>query len=175
MSIERSSLHASPRSSRVITTLEIAAHRKRRRAVSARKTVFARLTCYTHAIAVALPRISRHSRTYGHAREHVNGTCHRWFFESHLSTKAARLFPFYSAAAVAAALAATYIYLHTFLSAIYTRCLSRTSANDSAENWYYLTRALRVRQTNRRCRPARVARNADRYSSRTCVLSCGLL
>jgi len=35
--------------------------------------------------------IETHSRTYGHAREHVNGTCHRWFFESHLSAKALSL------------------------------------------------------------------------------------
>jgi hypothetical protein len=35
--------------------------------------------------------IETHSRTYGHAREHVNGTCHRWFFESRLSAKALSL------------------------------------------------------------------------------------
>lgn len=61
------------------------------------KKIVSALTCYTHAARrCGNGGISRHSRTYGHAREHVNGTCHRWFFESHLSTKAARLFPFYS-------------------------------------------------------------------------------
>jgi len=115
------------------------------------------LTCYTHAARwCGDGGISRHSRTYGHAREHVNGTCHRWFFESHLSTKAARLFPFYSgrlsssslflsfSLSLQSFLAQTYIYLHTFLSMTKSRPPTTRELELLDPAWCV--------QTNRRCR-----------------------
>lgn len=134
---------------RAITTFEIAVYYKN--GPFAKKTVSA-LTCYTHAARrrwCGDGGISRHSRTYGHAREHVNGTCHRWFFESHLSTKAARLFPFYSgrlSSSLSGRSRATYIYLHTFLS------MTESRPPPTTRELELLDPAWCVQQTNRRCR-----------------------
>lgn len=113
--------------------------------------------------------ISRHSRTYGHAREHVNGTCHRWFFESHLSTKAARLFPFYSPGwpPLSPQLIFTYIRFSP------RRCLSRTSANDSGELVLLDPGCVCGRQTA--AVGWQVTQRAVRHDGRECKRTCVLM
>lgn len=110
-----------------------------------RKTVSPR-SPVTHPRRIRRRRISRHSRTYGHAREHVNGTCHRWFFESHLSTKAARLFSLLLGRPFSRNLyLPTYVLLRDGAPA---PIAAAADDDDDEENWNYLTRAcVHGRQT----------------------------
>lgn len=137
-------LFSLPLSRPTIATLEIAVYCIHTREVgSAQRKTVSPHSPVTHPRRIRRRRISRHSRTYGHAREHVNGTCHRWFFESHLSTKAARLFslllgrPF-----------SPNLYLSTYVPLRDGTPAAADDDGDDQENWNYLTRAcVHGRQT----------------------------
>lgn len=128
------------------------------RGSSAKENSISTLTCYTHAArrpatvtagyreTFAHVHVRTYVPSYGHAREHVNGTCHRWFFESHLSTKAARLsFPFTRTGWPRARSRNLYLPTYTY---VYQH--DRAESRRQRENWNYLTR--HAVQTNRRCR-----------------------